>query len=139
MKAHGRQVLAAATLLAIVGLGCSGPEEKKGDHEIWFMGSIYDGATGMVVSGYEISLTYGPTTIRGKVDGNGRYTVGPLPAWNDYAIQISAPVLPPVHLVQLGHRAAHAAAGVPGTPTSITRAPRRRSTSTPTCSRTACR
>ena len=95
MKAHGRQVLATATLLAIVGLGCSGPEEKKGDHQIWFMGSIYDGATGMVVNGYEIALTYGPTTIRGKVDANGRYTVGPLPAWNDYAIQISAPYYRP--------------------------------------------
>jgi hypothetical protein len=95
MKAHGRQVLATATLLAIVGFGCSGPEERKGDHQIWFMGSIYDGATGMVVNGYEIALTYGPTTIRGKVDANGRYTVGPLPAWNDYAIQISAPYYRP--------------------------------------------
>ena len=89
MKAYGRQVLAAATLLAIVGLGC-GEEAKNGNHQIWFMGSIYNGATGAVVTGYEISLTYGPTTIRGKVDDNGRYTLGPLPAWNDYAVKINA-------------------------------------------------
>ena len=96
MTAHGRKVLATVTLLAIVGSRCSGRrEEKKGNHQIWFMGSIYDGATGMIVNGYEISLTYGTTTIRGKVDGNGRYTVGPLPAWNDYAITISAPYYRP--------------------------------------------
>ena len=92
MKAIGRQVLAAATLLAIVGLGCAEEAERKGDHQIWFMGSLYDGATGQTLYDYEISLVSGTTMIRGKVDTNtGRYTLGPLPAWNDYAVTISAP------------------------------------------------
>ena len=87
--AHRRQVLAAATFLAVAGFGCGAEEEKNGNHLIWFMGSVYDGATGAVLNEYDISLTYGPTTIKGKVDGNGRYTLGPLPAWNDYAVTIS--------------------------------------------------
>ena len=75
--------------------GC-GDEETKGSHQIWFMGSVYNGATGSILSAnnytpYEISLVSGTTTIRGTVDANGRYTLGPLQAWNDYAITISAP------------------------------------------------
>jgi len=89
-QAHGRQLLAAVAV-AFVGLtaGCGDKADPKGNHEIWFMGSIYDGASGAVLGGYGISLTYGPTTIQGKVDGNGRYTLGPLPAWNDYAVTVS--------------------------------------------------
>jgi len=93
MKVLGRQVLAAVALLAVGGfvVGCS-DEEAKGSHQIWFMGSIYNGATGEIVYDYGISLTYGTTTIQGKVDANtGRYTLGPLPAWNDYAVRIDAP------------------------------------------------
>jgi hypothetical protein len=92
MKAHGRQVFAALVLLTVGGLaaGCGGEDDKAGNHQIWFMGSIYDGATGMVVTGYDISLVYGQTTIKGKVDANGRYTLGPLAAWNDYGVVISA-------------------------------------------------
>jgi len=92
MKALGRQVLAAVGLLAVIGFaaGCS-EEEAKGSHQIWFMGSIYNGASGEVVYEYEISLVYGTTTIKGKVDTyTGRYTLGPLPAWNDYGIAIFA-------------------------------------------------
>jgi hypothetical protein len=85
-------LLAVIALLAVAGsgLGCGGSsEERKGSHEIWFMGSIYDGASGAVLSGYSISLTYGPKTVNGTVDGNGRYTLGPLEAWNDYAVTVS--------------------------------------------------
>lgn len=91
MNGHGRQLLAAIALLAFGGsaLGCGGSDERKGNHEIWFMGSIYDGATGAVLNGYTISLTYGPTTVTGKIDANGRYTLGPLQAWNDYAVTIT--------------------------------------------------
>ncbi len=91
MKGHARQLFAAVALLAAggSGIGCGGSESGKGNHEIWFMGSIYDGASGAVLNGYTISLTYGPKTVMGKVDGNGRYTLGPLEAWNDYAITIA--------------------------------------------------
>jgi hypothetical protein len=91
MKGHGRQVLAAIALLAVGGVvsGCGGGEERSGNHQIWFMGSIYDGATGAILNGYDISLTYGKTTVKGTVDPNtGRYTLGPLPAWNDYGVTV---------------------------------------------------
>ncbi len=95
MTAIGRKVLAAVALLT-VGLapGC-GDEEKQGSHQIWFMGSVYNGATGAILSPsngtpYEITLVSGTTTLRGTVDANGRYTLGPLQAWNDYAVTITA-------------------------------------------------
>ena len=90
MTAIGRKVLAAVALVMLGGFapGCA-EEADKGNHQIWFMGSIYDGAMGTIIPDYEIWLSFGTKTIQGKVDGNGRYTLGPLAAWNDYAITIS--------------------------------------------------
>ena len=94
MTAIGRKMLAAVALLTVGGVapGCGEDPEQKGNHQIWFMGSIYDGAMSTIIPDYTISLTYGATTIQGKVDAyTGRYTLGPLPAWNDYAITIQRP------------------------------------------------
>jgi len=91
MKARGRKALAAVAFLAVSGFisGCGGGDERAGNHQIWFMGSIFNGATGAVVTDYQISLTYGKTTVNGSVDMmTGRYTLGPLPAWNDYAVSV---------------------------------------------------
>src|SRR6185436_16896098 len=141
MKAFGRQVLAAVALLTAGGFfaGCS-DEEAKGNHQIWFMGSIYNGATGELVFDYGISLTYGTTTIQGKVDGyTGRYTLGPLPAWNDYAVTISSNNM-------RGFVSYNSGIAPPrrrprrSSPTSTRRTPRRHSISTPTFSPpTSCR
>jgi hypothetical protein len=92
MKVYGRQILAAVAILAVGGLtpGCKDDDPTGANHQIWFMGSIYDGATGAVLVDYDISLVYGTTTVTGKVDrATGRYTLGPLPAWNDYGVVIS--------------------------------------------------
>jgi hypothetical protein len=92
MKVYGRQILAAVAILTVGGLtpGCKDDDPTGANHQIWFMGSIYDGATGAVLVDYDISLVYGTTTVKGKVDrGTGRYTLGPLPAWNDYGVVIS--------------------------------------------------
>lgn len=94
MTAIGRKVLVAVALLTVGGFapGCGDEADPKGNHQIWFMGSIYDGAMSTIIPDYAISLTYGTTTIQGKVDTNtGRYTLGPLPAWNDYAVTIERP------------------------------------------------
>ena len=40
----------------------------EGDHQIWFMGSVYDGAMGSIVTTTQITLTSGTTTLKGKVD-----------------------------------------------------------------------
>jgi hypothetical protein len=92
MNTRGRKfaVAAIAALGALGAGGCGGDPEAKGQHEIWFMGSVYDGASGAVLTGYEITLVYAQHRVRGTVDAAGRYVVGPLPAWNDYGIEIGA-------------------------------------------------
>ena len=95
MTAIGRKMLAAVALLTVCGFAPGCGDEAASGHQIWFMGSVYNGASGQILSAtnytpYEISLVSGTTTIRGTVDANGRYTLGPLQAWNDYAVTISA-------------------------------------------------
>jgi hypothetical protein len=95
MRSHdrGRSVALVAALVATCGAGvsCGGSDQPaSGKHDVWFMGAVIDGATGMTVPGYTISLVYGPNTVTGKVDGNGRYVLGPFPAWNDYGILIDS-------------------------------------------------
>ena len=82
--------LMAACLGVTAVAACSSKEEPKGEHEIWFMGSVIDGATGGLVTGYTMTLVYGSHTVNATVDAAGRYVVGPLPAWNDYGVLISA-------------------------------------------------
>ena len=79
-------------LMSIGMLGCGGNDNAPhtGKHDIFFMGAVVDGATGKPVTSYQISLVWGTNTAKGKVDVSGRYTVGPLPAWNDYGVVISA-------------------------------------------------
>jgi hypothetical protein len=82
---------AAAWLGLSAVAGCGSKEDPKGQHEIWFMGSVVDGASGSLVTAYTVTLVYGSHTVNGTVDATtGRYVVGPLPAWNDYGILISA-------------------------------------------------
>ena len=89
MRAYGRTMVVGALLAAVAALGCS-KDEAKGEHQIWFMGAVFDGATGQHVVNYQITLVYNTHTVSGTVDAAGRYTLGPLPAWNDYGILITA-------------------------------------------------
>jgi hypothetical protein len=54
------------------------------------MGAVIDGATGMPLTTYDISLAWGTNSVKGKVDAGGRYKMGPMPAWNDYGVTISS-------------------------------------------------
>ena len=114
MIAKGRSWrVSRVSLLAIgaLALGCGSSNSSAphtGKHDIWFMGAVIDGATGMPLTTYEISLVWGTNSVKGKVDASGRYTLGPLPAWNDYGVVISSSRLSRVQLVQRGHRAAGA-------------------------------
>jgi hypothetical protein len=97
MRRRGLLVLLAAAA-AGAGTGCKGNDgPHDGTHNIYFMGSVIDGALNVPLAStdpksapYAISLVYGTTTVKGKVDASGRYTLGPLPAWNDYGIIIDA-------------------------------------------------
>ena len=81
--------LTASLLVASAVAGCGSKDDPKGQHEIWFMGSVIDGATGSLLTSYTLTLVYGSHTVNGTVDASGRYVVGPLPAWNDYGIVIA--------------------------------------------------
>ena len=96
-----RGVVAMVVLgVALAGVGCNsgsnGPHD--GSHNIYFMGAVIDGVLNMPIgpqsstpTSYDISLVYGSTTVKGKVDpATGRFTLGPLPAWNDYGVIIAA-------------------------------------------------
>jgi hypothetical protein len=95
IRRSGLLVLLAAGV-AGMGAGCNGNYDPHvGKHDIWFMGTVIDGLLNTPLTSadpktppYAISLVYGTTTVKGKVDASGRYTLGPLPAWNDYGIII---------------------------------------------------
>jgi hypothetical protein len=80
-------MVAVATL--VTGIGC-GSDNKTGTHDITFMGAVIDGVTSTPLTNYQISAVWGSKTVAGKVDANGRYVLGPVPAWNDYGIIIDA-------------------------------------------------
>jgi hypothetical protein len=94
MIGKGRSwTVSRVSLLAIgaLALGCGGNSgPHTGKHDIWFMGAVIDGASGLPLTTYEISLIWGTNSVKGKVDASGRYTMGPLPAWNDYGVIISS-------------------------------------------------
>ena len=85
----------AMTVLAVgatttLGCGSDSNTQHTGKHDIWFMGAVIDGATGMPLTTYDITLVWGTNTAKGKVDAAGRYTLGPLQAWNDYGVIINS-------------------------------------------------
>ena len=93
MTSVGRRWLVSLLAMGALVLGCGGDDNSRhtGKHDIWFMGAVVDGATGTPINMYTLSLVSGTNTIQGKVDtSTGRFTVGPLQAWNDYGILISA-------------------------------------------------
>jgi hypothetical protein len=91
MRATGSSLRVVAMSIGVLALGCGNDNAPHtGRHDIFFMGAVIDGATGKPLTGYQISLVWGTNTAKGKVDASGRYTLGPLPAWNDYGVLISS-------------------------------------------------
>ncbi len=90
MIMHGRSWVVSVLAMGAMALGCGGSDSPHtGKHDIWFMGAVIDGASGMPLANYQISLVWGTNTVKGKVDATGRYTMGPMPAWNDYGVLIT--------------------------------------------------
>lgn len=59
------------------------------DQVYYFSGHIYDGVKGNRLTDYTLDLQYKNQTIAAKIDEDGRYSVGPLPYFQDYTIRIS--------------------------------------------------
>ena len=91
MIVQGRSWVVSLLAMSAMALGCGGSDSPHtGKHDIWFMGAVIDGASGMPLIDYQISTVWGPNNVKGKVDAGGRYKMGPMPAWNDYGVTISS-------------------------------------------------
>lgn len=79
-----------ATLLLV---GCGG-DSKGGNHRVFFVGFLYDGASGARLDKATITsfgISYGDRQIRVDVEDDGRFiSRDPLPTWQDYTVKIEA-------------------------------------------------
>ncbi len=82
------KVLPLAVLtVALVGCNNYNPANKK---NYIFDGYIYDGVTNAKVTKYTLTLQYAGQTENATIDKDGRYTVGDLPALQDYTVTVTA-------------------------------------------------
>lgn len=85
--------LALLATIAVAGCGDSS-NDARGEHQVFFVGYAYDGATGArldktMLNG--VSILYGDKTVRFDVADDGRFvSKDPLPTWRDYTVKIDA-------------------------------------------------
>lgn len=81
---------------AVLGASAScGPADKNtDDHKVYFVGYVYDGATGARLNAGKltaISLKYRDKVVNTKIEPDGRFvSLDPLPTWQDYSVFIGA-------------------------------------------------
>lgn len=78
-----------------VGLGCGGDDSSPAApgapvHEVYFVGQVYDGATGTRLTGYQLNVRYRDQTLSAEVGPDGRFVVRKMPAFQDYTVEILA-------------------------------------------------
>ncbi|HWV39425.1 MAG TPA: hypothetical protein VN033_13230 [Vulgatibacter sp.] len=66
------------------------PQDHARDQVYYFSGHIYDGVNGTRLTNYSLDLQYKNQTIAATIAEDGRYSVGPLPYFQDYTIRIRA-------------------------------------------------
>jgi hypothetical protein len=78
----------------MTGVGCGSDDRVTPDHSVYFVGNVYDGATGQrlaMAALSEISIQYRDKTIKVSIDAEGRFvSTNPLPTWQDYTVTIEA-------------------------------------------------
>jgi hypothetical protein len=94
-SAFKRKSLAALLLaLAPALTSCSSETQHADEHQVYFVGYVYDGAKGTRLMAKEltaISLKYRDKIIHTTIEADGRFvTTEPLPTWQDYAVYIGA-------------------------------------------------
>lgn len=79
-------------VLALAGLVSAACEDDVTAEEsgYFFVGRVYDGATGERLIRYTVELIYADQQVAGTVAANGRYYLGPLEALHDYTIEVNA-------------------------------------------------
>lgn len=67
------------------------PVSSTIEHTASFVGYVYDGATGIRIDAYDLTMHAGVNLepLSATVDA-ARYTVGPISVWNDFTVDISA-------------------------------------------------
>jgi hypothetical protein len=88
----------ALAVLGVVGLGGCGSNaaspDKGGDNQVFFVGYVYDGATGARLAKTaltSVTVIYGDKTIETTIADDGRFvTTSALPTWRDYTVKVEA-------------------------------------------------
>src|SRR4051812_23316970 len=85
-------IIGVAVLALLAGLGCGG--DSGGEHKVYFVGDVYDGASGARLSKSSLTsvqVLYGGQKIKVDIEEDGRFlSRDPLPTWRDYTVKIEA-------------------------------------------------
>src|SRR4051812_20853075 len=87
--------LAVTGIVGLTSAGCGSDDgPAAADHTVYFVGNVYDGATGARLDGAaitSISIQYRDKKVKVTVDTEGRFvSTDPLPTWQDYMVTIVA-------------------------------------------------
>jgi hypothetical protein len=89
-----RTALFLGALATLAGASCSDNATSADEHKVFFVGYVYDGATGARLDATKvqgISIKYRDKVVRTKLETDGRFvTLDPLPTRQDYAVYIGA-------------------------------------------------
>jgi hypothetical protein len=81
-------------LIAALLAACGGDSSDRGDHRVYFVGYVYDGASGARLaktSLTKIGISYGDKPIKVDIQDDGRFiSRDPLPTWQDYTVSVDA-------------------------------------------------
>jgi hypothetical protein len=85
---------AGVAMLAVLAAGSCGGDAASGAHEVFFVGYVYDGASGARLSKSTlttVAISYGDTSLKVDIEDDGRFiSRTPLPTWRDYTVKIDA-------------------------------------------------
>ena len=86
--------LAVLAMLLSAGCGGDGDGAAAGNHQVYFVGYVYDGTSGARLSKSSLTsvqILYGDKTIAVDIEDDGRFlSRAALPTWRDYTVKIEA-------------------------------------------------
>jgi hypothetical protein len=88
-------LLGVSCVISSLALGSCAADSNTDKHNVYFVGYVYNGATGQRLAPGQItgiSIKYRDQLIHTKLDADGRFvSQEPLPTWQDYSVYIGAP------------------------------------------------